>query len=67
MDDHFDAMLVPRKAGKMDDHFESMLQPSSAAAPKFILAEIFAGKKFGFVFKKGAKGLGYYYDHVQAL
>lgn len=65
MDDHFDAMLAPRKAGKMDDHFESMLQPSSAAAPKFISAEIFAGKKFGFVFKKGAKGLGYYYDHVQ--
>ena len=54
--------------GTMDDHFEQMLAPSTAAAynqPKYIPSEAFEGSKFGFVFKKGAKGLGYYYDHIQ--
>ena len=52
----------------MDDHFEQMLAPSTAAAynqPKFTPTESFEGSKFGFIFKKGAKGLGYYYDHIQ--
>ena len=54
----------------MDDHFEQMLAPSTAAAynqPKYIQTEAFEGSKFGFIFKKGAKGLGYYYDHIQKL
>ena len=52
----------------MDDHFEQMLAPSTAAAnsqPKFMPTESFEGSRFGFMFKKGAMGLGYYYDHIQ--
>ena len=52
----------------MDDHFEQMLAPSTAGAynlQKYIPTAAFEGNKFGFVFKKGAKGLGYYYDHIQ--
>ena len=52
----------------MDDHFEQMLAPASAGAlnqSKYIPTESFEGNKFGFVFKKGAKGQGYYSDHIQ--
>ena len=52
----------------MDDHFEQMLAPSTAAGynpSKFIPANEFEGRKFGYVFKKSGKGLGYYYDHIQ--
>lgn len=54
----------------MDDHFEQMLAPSTAAAlnqSKYIPVSVFEGRKLGFVFKKGAKGLGYYSDHTQKL
>lgn len=54
----------------MDDHFEQMLAPSTAAAlnqSKYIPVNAFEGRKLGFVFKKGAKGLGYYSDHTQKL
>jgi hypothetical protein len=52
----------------MDDHFEQMLAPSTVAGynpPKFIAKDEFEGRKFGYVFKKSANGLGYYYDHIQ--
>jgi hypothetical protein len=57
-------------ATEMDDHFEQMLAPSTAAAlnqSKYIPVNAFEGRKLGFVFKKGAKGLGYYSDHTQKL
>lgn len=54
----------------MDDHFEQMLAPSTVAGhnpPKFMPTDKFEGSKFGYVFKKSAKGLGYYHDHIQKL
>ena len=35
---------------------------SVSELPKYIAAKSYAGRKYGFVFKKGAKGLGYYQD-----
>lgn len=55
---------------KMDEHFERMLQPLGGAggagglgkAPAFQPAKGWQGPRPGFVFKRGARGVGYYED-----
>lgn len=37
-------------------------QQKQQSAPKFIQAKSFEGRKAGFAFKKGSKGLGYYLE-----
>ena len=61
----------------MEDHFKRVLgtheivssssSSSSADAPEFIATKVFNGRKAGYLFKQGGKGLGYYYDPVQKV
>lgn len=49
----------------MDEHFRQMLAPamrSSSTIEKFAPSKIFTGKRDGYYFGNGAKGLGYYLD-----
>ena len=41
------------------------VKPAAATEPEFIAAKTFAGCKNGYAFKKGPKGVGYYFDPVQ--
>ena len=51
----------------MDAHFSKILNPVGGEVPSitFIAAPAFTGKKDGFKFQKGSRGLGYYYDRIQ--
>ena len=51
----------------IDDHFTQMLQPSKlgASKPSFISSTKFAGRKLGYYFSTGSKGIGYYLDSIQ--
>ena len=40
--------------------------PPAPAAPAFVAADTFGGAKFGYVFKMGEMGLGYYADALAA-
>ena len=50
----------------MDRHFDEMLRgdalSSAARASEFIPSRQFTGARSGYVFKNGAKGVGYYLD-----
>jgi hypothetical protein len=53
----------------MDTHFSNVLgQPASSQTPQitFIPAASFEGRRSGYKFQKGSKGLGYYYDRFQS-
>lgn len=53
----------------MDSHFSNVLgQASASQVPQitFIPASSFEGRKHGYKFQKGSKGLGYYYDRFQS-
>lgn len=52
----------------MDSHFSKVLgNHSTIEKPQvtFIAADTFQGRKPGFKFLKGSKGIGYYYDRIQ--
>jgi hypothetical protein len=57
----------------MDSHFSKILAPNlvaqSGGVPSvtFIEADRFQGRKPGYKFTRGSKGLGYYYDRVQSF
>jgi hypothetical protein len=62
--------VVPQ--GSMDAHFSKLLggTPSasssqSASQIPFMPATAFEGRREGYKFQKGSKGLGYYYDRLQ--
>jgi hypothetical protein len=53
----------------MDTHFSNVLgQSASSQTPQitFIPAASFEGRRTGYKFQKGSKGLGYYYDRFQS-
>jgi hypothetical protein len=53
----------------MDTHFSNVLgQPAGSQAPQitFIPAASFEGRRPGYKFQKGSRGLGYYYDRFQS-
>ena len=49
----------------MDEHFRSVLSTGAGDIVRFISAQAFSGRKPGYFFKMGSKGLGYYYDPQQ--
>ena len=55
-------------SGVMDSHFEQMLAPSIRSISSSVNKELFLpslkfdGKRDGYYFSKGEKGLGYYFD-----
>jgi hypothetical protein len=55
----------------MDDHFSKILAPSHSASQlvaqhPFILSVAFQGRKTNYKYQRGSKGVGYYFDRVQA-
>lgn len=62
--------------GGMEDHFERMLglgggpvsaldRKAKASAPAFMPSAAFTGRRPGYVFKRGAQGVGYYEDFLE--
>lgn len=50
----------------MDAHFNKILGAQVGNDVQFIQAKNYEGRKKGYVFQNGTKGVGYYFDTAQA-